>query len=208
MVTPVGNDAPTTWANLVAGRSGAAPITWFDASGFSTRIGAEIKNFDSESIIADRKLLKFASRAHRFALAAGEEALRDAGIRPEPSTSCRWGFSVGAGMMGVAFNELETVHAHCVRHGEFNPGGLLRDQFPADPVAFCRSQTNAGLALLTQGIVPGIPTLNSLDPGFSSFPVSRAPRHPRSAIALILCRGFGGMNVALLVCAGDSRSGR
>src|SRR6185436_8537117 len=42
----------------------------------------------------------------------------------------------------------ETVHAHCARDAEFNPEGLLRDQFPADPVAFCRSQTNAGLALL------------------------------------------------------------
>ena len=150
LVTPVGNNAPTTWANLVAGRSGAAPIAGFDARGFSTRIGAEIKNFDAESVIADRKLLKFASRSHRFALAAGEEALRDAGIRPGPSTSGRWGISVGAGMMGVAFKELETVHAHCAGEGEFNPDGFLRDQFPADPVAFCRSQTNAGLALLTR----------------------------------------------------------
>jgi 3-oxoacyl-(acyl-carrier-protein) synthase len=150
MVTPVGNDAAATWANLIAGRSGAAPIAGFEASGFPTRIGAEIKNFNAESIIIDRKLLKFASRANRFALAAGEEALRDAGIRPEPSTSCRWGFSVGAGMMGVAFNELETIHAHCAKDGEFDPNGLLHDQFPADPVAFCRSQTNAGLALLTR----------------------------------------------------------
>jgi len=150
MVTPVGNDAPSTWATLVAGRSGVAPVECFDARGFPARIGAEIKNFNAESVITDRKLLKFASRSHRFALAAGEEALRDAGIRPDPSTSCRWGFSVGAGMMGVAFNELETVHAHCVGDGEFNPDGLLRDQFPADPVAFCRSQTNAGLALLTR----------------------------------------------------------
>jgi len=150
MVTPVGNDVPTTWANLVAGRSGVAPLACFDARGFPARIGAEIKNFDAESVITDRKLLKFASRSHRFALAASEEALRDAGIRPEPSTSCRWGLSVGAGMMGVAFNELETVHAHCAGDGEFNPDGLLRDQFPADPVAFCRSQTNAGLALLTR----------------------------------------------------------
>jgi len=150
MVTPVGNDTATTWANLIAGRSGAAPIAWFDARGFATRIGAEVKNFNVESSIADRKLLKFASRSHRFALAAGEEALRDAGIRPEPSTCQRWGFSVGAGMMGVAFNELETVHAHCVRDGEFNPDGLLSPEFPADPVAFCRSQTNAGLALLTR----------------------------------------------------------
>jgi 3-oxoacyl-[acyl-carrier-protein] synthase II len=150
MVTPVGNDAPATWASLLAGRSGAATIRGFDARGFATRIGAEIKNFDAETAIADRKLLKFASRSHRFALAAGDEALRDAGIHPESSTSSRWGLSVGAGMMGVAFNELETVHAFCAKDGEFNPNGFLHDQFPADPVAFCRSQTNAGLALLTR----------------------------------------------------------
>src|SRR5689334_5315617 len=83
MVTPVGNDAPTTWANLRAGKSGAASITHFDASGFSARIGAEVKNFNPEKTITDRKLLKFASPSHRFALAAAEEALKDAGIRPE-----------------------------------------------------------------------------------------------------------------------------
>jgi len=150
MVTPVGNDAPTTWANLLAGNVGTGPITWFDASGFPTRIGAEIKGFDAESVIPDRKLLKFAARSHRFALAAGEEALRDAGIRPEPSTSNRWGLSVGAGMMGLTVGELGTVHAFCARDGEFNANGLVDDQFPADPVAFCRTQTNAGLALFTR----------------------------------------------------------
>jgi len=135
---------------LVAGRSGVAAITTFDARGFSSRIGAEIKGFDAESVITDRKLLKFSSRSHRFAMAAGEEALRDAGIRPEPATSVRWGFSVGAGMMGVTFDELEAVHACCAANGEFQPEGLLKDEFPADPVAFCRSQTNAGLAVLTR----------------------------------------------------------
>jgi 3-oxoacyl-(acyl-carrier-protein) synthase len=150
LVTPVGNDAATTWANLIAGRSGVAPITCFDARGFPTRIGAEIKNFDADSIPIDRKLLKFASRAHRFALAAGEEALRDAGIRPEPSTSCRWGLSLGAGMMGIEFSEVQAVHAFCAKDDNFNPEGLLHAEFPADPVAFCRSQTNAGLALLTR----------------------------------------------------------
>ena len=150
LVTPVGNDAPTTWANLVAGRSGVAPISCFDARGFPTRIGAEIKNFDADSIPTDRKLLKFASRSHRFALAAGEEALRDAGIRPEPQTSCRWGLSMGAGMMGIEFSEVEAVHEFCAKNGDFNPEGLLDPQFPADPVAFCRSQTNTGLALMTR----------------------------------------------------------
>ncbi len=150
MVTPVGNDAPSTWAKLVAGTSGVAPIAGFDASGFPTRIGAEIKDFKAESVLTDRKLSKFASRPHRFAFAAAEEALRDAGIRPEPSTRRRWGLMVGAGMMGVTFNELEAIHAQCAPDGELNEDGFLRDQFPADPVAFCRSQTNAGLALLAR----------------------------------------------------------
>jgi 3-oxoacyl-[acyl-carrier-protein] synthase II len=58
--------------------------------------------------------------------------------------------SVGAGMIGITYSELESVHAFCAADGKFNPDGLLRDGFSADPVAFCRSQTNAGLALLTR----------------------------------------------------------
>ena len=149
MVTPLGNDVSTSWANLLAGKSGVAPIQNFDASGFSTRIGAEVKNFNAEAVIRDRKLLKFASRSHRFALAAAEQAFTDAGIRPEHATTERWGLSVGAGMMGYTFNELKNVHQFCAPGGEFNPAGLLNPEFPADPVAFCRSQTNTALSLLT-----------------------------------------------------------
>jgi len=150
MVTPVGNDAPTTWANLLAGRSGIATIGGFDAQGFPVQIGAEVKNFNVEDSVRDRKLLKFASRSTRFALAAAEEALRDAGIRPDPQTGHRWACSVGAGMMGVTFRDLQTVHAFCGIDEEFNAAGLLDRKFPADPITFCRSQTNAGLALLTR----------------------------------------------------------
>ena len=57
------------------------------------------------------------------------------------------------------------------------------------------------LTALRQKIVPGIPTLNLLDPMLAPLPVSAAPQTPRSGIALVLCRGFGGMNVALLVRA-------
>src|SRR5262245_944571 len=123
MVTPVGNDAPSTWTNLRAGRSGAGVIQNFNASGFSTRIGAEVKGFKPEAAIEDRKLLKFASRSHRFAFGAAEEALRDAGIRPEPNTAHRWGFTVGAGMMGVTFRELEDLHEFCAPNGDFNADG-------------------------------------------------------------------------------------
>ena len=150
MVTPLGLDAPTTWTNLVAGQSGVGPIGGFDARGFPTRIGAAVKDFDAASVIRDRRLRKFASRTHGFAFAAANEAMNDAGLRPTDRTGARWGCCVGAGMMGVVFNELQTVHAFCGADGEFHPDGLLDSQFPADPVGFCRSQTNAGLALLTR----------------------------------------------------------
>ena len=149
MVTPVGNDAPSTWASLQAGRSGLGRIEHFDASGFPVRIGAAVKGFDAAAIIGNTKLLKHATRSHRFALAAAEEALVDAGIRPTAATGHRWGFCVGAGMMGIEYQELLRVQRVCAPDGNFNPGGLLSPDYPADPIEFCRSQTNAGLALLT-----------------------------------------------------------
>lgn len=150
LVTPVGNDVATTWASLRAGRSGLGPIRTFDATGFSTRIGAEVKDFDAAALIRDRKLLKFAGRSHRFALAAAEQALADAGLRPDAETGARWGLSLGAGMMGVSYPELEIVHAFCGREDEFQPDGFLDPAYPADSVAFCRSQTNSGLALVAR----------------------------------------------------------
>lgn len=55
------------------------------------------------------------------------------------------------------------------------------------------------LECLSRDVVPGIPTLREVDPAFAALPVSRDHQRPRSDIALIICRGFGGMNVALLV---------
>ena len=151
MVTPVGNDTASAWANLRAGKSGVDEIRYFDASTFPVRIGAEVKNFELPSVLAKGKHLKFASRSHRFALAAAEEALNDAGIRPQRENAERWGLSVGAGMMAVSFSELEVVRQHCTdADGNFQPDGFLNPNFPTDPVSFCRTQTNAGLGLLAQ----------------------------------------------------------
>ncbi len=148
MVTPLGLNAATTWQQLLAGHSGVERVRGFEVSGFATQIGAEVKSFDPAHIIHDTKLLKFASRAHGFALAAAEEALADAGLRPTPQTGSRWGCSIGAGMMGVSFPAMQTVREFCFKEGHFDPRGLLDNDFPADPVDFCRSQTNAALALL------------------------------------------------------------
>jgi 3-oxoacyl-[acyl-carrier-protein] synthase II len=150
LITPVGNDVPTTWANLQAGHSGLGTIRYFDASGFPVRIGGEVKGFDAAAVIRDPKLLKRATRSHRFALAAAEEALTDAGIRPTATDGHRWGFCVGAGMMAMDFSELQTSQKVCGPDGEFHPGRLLGDDFRADAFAFARNQTNSGLSLLTR----------------------------------------------------------
>lgn len=62
------------------------------------------------------------------------------------------------------------------------------------------------LKALQQGVVPGIATLKELDPALAPLPVSSSPQQPRGDLALICSRGFGGMNVALVVRAGSSRS--
>jgi len=150
LVTPVGNDVATTWTALLEGRSGVAPISIFDASGFSTRIAAEVKEFDATALGTERKLLKFANRSHRFALGAAEQAMRDAGIAPTPATATRWGCSVGTGMMGVAYEDLSAVQRYSAADGELPADRLVSDPTAADPIVFCRSQSTAGLALLTR----------------------------------------------------------
>ena len=150
LVTPVGNDVQATWSALDSVKNGAAEITLFDASGFPTRIAAEVKGFDERVITAPRKFLNCANRSHRFALAAAEEAMRDAGIAPTEDDGTRWGCAVGTGMMGVDFADLSAVQRHSAPDGELDARQLLTDSSAADPRAFCRSQSTAGVALLTR----------------------------------------------------------
>ena len=78
-VTPIGNDHPTFWANAVVGKSGGGPITHFDPSGLDVRIAAEVKDFDP-TVGMDRKMARRMSRFIHFAMAAGVEAVADAGL--------------------------------------------------------------------------------------------------------------------------------
>jgi 3-oxoacyl-(acyl-carrier-protein) synthase len=98
-----------------------------------------------------RKLLKYAPRHARFALAAAAEAIDDAGISPSPETATRWGCVTGSGMMGVAFGELAQFQRHFAAGGELVSRALFDPAAPApDPIAYARNQANTGLALLVQ----------------------------------------------------------
>ncbi len=78
-VTPIGNDHATFWANAKAGKSGGGPITHFDASDLDVRIAAEVKGFDPATGM-NPKMARRMSRFIHFAMAAGKEAVADAGL--------------------------------------------------------------------------------------------------------------------------------
>ena len=77
-VMPIGNDFPTYWSNLLAGVTGTRSIKSFDASAFEVRIAAEVLDFDPASSM-DPKMARRMSRFIHFAMAAGKEAVTDAG---------------------------------------------------------------------------------------------------------------------------------
>src|SRR5258705_11873870 len=80
LVTPLGNTVAATWAGLMAGRSGAGPITKFDAGGFPVRFACEVKDFDPLDYVEKKEARKMGAFTH-YAIAASDEALPDSGFK-------------------------------------------------------------------------------------------------------------------------------
>jgi 3-oxoacyl-[acyl-carrier-protein] synthase II len=99
-ITPLGHDVPTTWAALLAGQSGVGPITRFDASEYSTRIAAEVKDFDPAQLFGPRGARRM-DRFTQFALAAADQALSDANLTVTESNAHRIGAIIGSGVGGI-----------------------------------------------------------------------------------------------------------
>lgn len=106
-VTPLGNTAEEFWTNLVAGKSGAAPITRFDASKFKTRFACEVKNFNPENYF-DRKEARKLDLYAQYALVTATDAVTDSGIDVEKVNGDRVGVIWGAGIGG-----LDTFQTEC-----------------------------------------------------------------------------------------------
>jgi 3-oxoacyl-[acyl-carrier-protein] synthase II len=116
LVTPVGIGTRETWAALLEGRSGAAPITRFDASQFSTTFACEVKGFEPASYL-DKRLAKTLDRFVQFALTAAEMARQDAGLEwaPDGPEAERVGCFVGAGLGGIV--TIEETHKNLLERG-------------------------------------------------------------------------------------------
>ncbi len=100
IVSPLGNTVAETWAGLLAGRSGAAPIRRFDPSGLPVRFGCEVKQFDALQFI-DRKEARRYDQFLQYAIAATAEATCDAGFTNGLPSPERTGVIIGSGIGGI-----------------------------------------------------------------------------------------------------------
>jgi len=112
------------------------------------QIGAEVKGDNYLINTGNKRISKAASRSHLFALAAAEEAIQDAGIRPDKTSCGRWGCSVGTGMVSLDYKELLAFQREAAPNGEFDAELILDSLIATDPIAFCRNQSAQGLSLL------------------------------------------------------------
>ena len=99
-ISPVGNTVQETWESLLAGKSGAGPITLFDASRHKTRFAAEVKGFEPVTLFGAREARKM-DRFTQFATAATIEALSESGLDINDSNRDRIGVLIGTGIGGI-----------------------------------------------------------------------------------------------------------
>lgn len=128
MLCGVGRNSAEVWQSLVAGQSGIAPITAFDASQFACRIAAEVKGFDPLNFV-DKKEVKHTGRFIHFALAAATEAMQMSGLEITAANAENVGVYIGSGIGG--FDIIEREHSALLAGGPrrispfFIPGTIV-----------------------------------------------------------------------------------
>jgi len=100
MVSPVGLSVKESWENILAGKSGIAPITHFDTTGFSTTFGGSVKNFDVTNYLSPKDAKKMDPFIH-YGIAASMEAIKDSGLEVTEANAERIGVAVGSGIGGL-----------------------------------------------------------------------------------------------------------
>jgi 3-oxoacyl-[acyl-carrier-protein] synthase II len=124
----VGNTVEQAWQNVLAGRSGIGPLTCFDVSSFSARIGGEIRDFDVTQYLPAKDARRMDKFIH-YGMAAGIQAVRDAGLEAHSADAERIGVSIGSGIGGLPL--IESTRDEFVASGPrkispfFIPGSII-----------------------------------------------------------------------------------
>jgi 3-oxoacyl-[acyl-carrier-protein] synthase II len=128
IISPVGIGVADAWANIVAGHSGIARITRFDATGFPSQIAGEVKGFDVTKYLSGKEARRYDTFIH-YGLVATMEAVADAGLDGHVGDAERVGVCIGSGIGGLPM--IEETHAHYVQGGLrkispfFVPGSII-----------------------------------------------------------------------------------
>ncbi len=150
LITPLGNDVPTSWAAIVAGRSGAGPITQFDCSQYKTRIAAEVKDFDP-TLFLDRRDARRMDRCSQLALVATQQAFADAQFNMADYDPWRVGVLIGSGIGGIhtLLEQLEVLLERGPRRvSPFTIPGLMLNA-PSAHISIVTGARGPNLALAT-----------------------------------------------------------
>lgn len=128
MLSPLGVDVPGTWQGILAGQSGIGPIEHTDLSAFSTRFGGSVKNFDVAQYLSPKEARKL-DLFIQYGLAAGFQAVRDAGLDITDANRERIGVAMGSGIGGLTNIEdtCRTLHDQGPRRISpfFVPGSII-----------------------------------------------------------------------------------
>ena len=128
IVSPVGNSVEQAWQNILAGRSGIARITRFDVSTFPVQIGGEVKDFDIGDYLSPKEARRMDTFIH-YGMAAGIQAIKDAGLEAHPANAERIGVAIGSGIGGLPL--IEETRDEFIKSGVrkispfFVPGSII-----------------------------------------------------------------------------------
>jgi len=182
-LTPIGNTLPEFWEGLVSGKSGAAPITYFDPSEFKTKFACELKNFNVLEFM-DRKEARKQDRFTQYALVATQEAVEDAALPLDTLDKDRVGVIWGAGIGGLETFQNEVLNfAENDKKPRFNPFFIPK---------------------MISDIAPG---LISIKYGFRGPNFATVSACASSANALIDALNYIRLNHADIIVAGGSEAG-
>ncbi|MSR20646.1 MAG: beta-ketoacyl-[acyl-carrier-protein] synthase II [Gemmatimonadetes bacterium] len=195
LVSPVGNDVPTSWANLLAGKSGGALVTAFDATEeFPCRIGCEVKGFEPLDYMDKRDAKRF-DRVSRFAIAASAQALASAGLGDAPAgiDPERFGVIIGSGIGGIS--TFEEQHRKLIESGPNRVSPFFIPMFIPD--------ISAGLVSMRWGLRgPNYATVSAC--ASSAHAIGNAAMHISSGQADVMLAGGAEATITPMTYAGFS----
>ena len=163
MINPMGHDAATVWSGLKEGKSGVAKTTLFDASGFPTKISAEVKNWDVSKVGESIQQWENRGRHTRFAIGAAKQAVQDSGVLDSITDPVRFGVYMGSGEGNQDFQTFSRMMSAALANGTYDAAKFVGKGLELlDPAKELEQEPNMPAAHLAAMFNAQGPNLNCL----------------------------------------------